>query len=102
MGADKKSGDGVRKVALLIETSNRYGRDLLYGVRDWMREGERWAIRFTEQARRGYEARDFEVAFDGTTKAQAILILVYADIDLLWILLEFSGRAPFQQVTALL
>jgi len=41
-----------RKVALLIETSNRYGRDLLYGVRDWMREGERWAIRLTEQARR--------------------------------------------------
>lgn len=40
-----------RKVALLIETSNRYGRDLLYGVRDWMREGGRWAVRFTEQAR---------------------------------------------------
>ena len=40
------------KVALLIETSNRYGRDLLYGVRDWMRAGDRWAIRFTEQARR--------------------------------------------------
>jgi len=40
-----------QKVALLIETSNRYGRDLLYGVRDWMREGERWAIRFTEQGR---------------------------------------------------
>jgi LacI family transcriptional regulator len=39
------------KVALLIETSNRYGRDLLYGVRDWTRMGERWAIRFTEQAR---------------------------------------------------
>ena len=41
----------MRKVALLIETSNRYGRDLLYGVRDWMQQGERWAIRFTEQAR---------------------------------------------------
>ena len=41
----------IRKVALLIETSNRYGRDLLYGVRDWMLTGERWAIRFTEQAR---------------------------------------------------
>ena len=40
------------KVALLIETSNRYGRDLLYGVRDWMRENDRWAVRFTEQARR--------------------------------------------------
>ena len=39
------------KVALLIETSNRYGRDLLYGVRDWNREAERWAIRFTEQGR---------------------------------------------------
>lgn len=35
----------------MIETSNRYGRDLLYGVRDWMHEGERWAVRFTEQAR---------------------------------------------------
>ena len=52
MNADRKNADGVRKVALLIETSNRYGRDLLYGVRDWMREGERWAIRFTEQGRR--------------------------------------------------
>lgn len=41
----------MRKVALLIETSNRYGRDLLYGVRDWMQQGDRWAIRFTEQAR---------------------------------------------------
>lgn len=41
------------KVALLIETSNRYGRDLLYGVRDWTRTGARWAVRFTEQARLG-------------------------------------------------
>jgi LacI family transcriptional regulator len=41
----------IFKVALLIETSNRYGRDLLCGVRDWTREGDRWAIRFTEQAR---------------------------------------------------
>ncbi len=39
------------KVALLIETSNRYGRDLLYGVRDWTRDGDRWAVRFTEQSR---------------------------------------------------
>ena len=45
--------DAAPKVALLIETSNRYGRDLLYGVRDWLhRSGESWAIRFTEQARR--------------------------------------------------
>ncbi len=32
------------------------------------------AIRFTEQARRGYESKDFELAFEGTTKAQAILL----------------------------
>ena len=32
------------------------------------------AIRFSEQARRGYEARDYEAAFDGTTKAQAIVL----------------------------
>lgn len=48
--AGDRAGGGLR-VALLIETSNRYGRDLLYGVRDWIRGGERWAIRFTEQAR---------------------------------------------------
>ena len=32
------------------------------------------AIRFSEQAKRGYESKDFESAFDGTTKAQAILL----------------------------
>ncbi len=32
------------------------------------------AIRFTEQARRGYEQRNYEEAYDGTTKAQAILM----------------------------
>lgn len=46
-----RANEKTRKVALLIETSNRYGRDLLNGVRDWMREHERWAVHFTEQAR---------------------------------------------------
>lgn len=32
------------------------------------------AIRFSEQARRGYESNNLESAFDGTTKAQAILL----------------------------
>jgi LacI family transcriptional regulator len=40
-----------RKVALLIETSNSYGRDLLYGIRAWMRENESWIIRMSEQGR---------------------------------------------------
>ncbi len=40
-----------RKVALLIETSNSYARDLLQGVRAWVRENEGWTIRLTEQGR---------------------------------------------------
>lgn len=32
------------------------------------------AIRFAEQTKRGYETRDFELSFDGTTKTQAILM----------------------------
>jgi flagellar protein FliS len=32
------------------------------------------AIRFAEQAKRGYEERDFELAFEGTTKAQNIVL----------------------------
>lgn len=42
---------GRFRVALLIETSNRYGRDLLHGVHDWMSEVGNWSVRFTEQAR---------------------------------------------------
>jgi len=40
-----------RKVALLIETSNSYARELLHGVRAWVREHEAWTIRLTEQGR---------------------------------------------------
>lgn len=40
-----------KKVALLIETSNRYGRDLLYGIRDWIREHENWGIRLVSHDR---------------------------------------------------
>jgi len=32
------------------------------------------AIRFTEQARRGYETKDYEAAYTGTQKSQAILL----------------------------
>jgi LacI family transcriptional regulator len=38
-------------VALLIETSNRYGRELLYGIRAYLREHFSWAIHLTEQGR---------------------------------------------------
>lgn len=40
-----------RKVALLIETSNSYGRQLLQGVRDWVREDRTWSIRLSEHGR---------------------------------------------------
>lgn len=32
------------------------------------------AIRFTELAKRGYESKDYETAYNGTTRAQAILL----------------------------
>ena len=38
-------------VALLIETSNRYGRELLRGVRDYVRAHDPWALHLTEQGR---------------------------------------------------
>lgn len=38
-------------VALMVETSNAFGRELLHGVRDWMRERGGWAIHFSEQGR---------------------------------------------------
>ena len=68
------------KVALLIETSNRYGRDLLYGVRDWMRESDSWAVRFTEQARRaplpswlrGWQGDGIIARVDSPHSAQAL------------------------------
>lgn len=41
----------VPKVALLIETSNSYARELLHGVRAWVREHGPWSIRLTEQGR---------------------------------------------------
>lgn len=33
------------RVAVLIETSNRYARDLLHGIHDWLLANERWSIR---------------------------------------------------------
>ncbi len=38
-------------VALLIETSNTFSRELLHGVRDWMRRQDSWAIHLSEQGR---------------------------------------------------
>jgi LacI family transcriptional regulator len=40
-----------RKVALLVETSNSYAREVLHGIRAWLREHEPWAIRFSENSR---------------------------------------------------
>ena len=40
-----------RKVALLIETSNTYAREVLHGIRAWQREPGGWTIRLSEQGR---------------------------------------------------
>lgn len=39
------------KVALLIESSNAYSRDLLHGIRAWQRDHDAWSIRLSEHAR---------------------------------------------------
>ena len=46
LGADKR-----RRVALLIESSNVYGRELLRGIRSWSRENDSWSFRLVEQGR---------------------------------------------------
>ncbi len=38
-------------VALLVETSNAFSREVLHGVRDWMRANGSWAIHLSEQGR---------------------------------------------------
>lgn len=40
-----------RRVALLVETSNAYGRELLHGVRAWGREQHAWSMRLSEHGR---------------------------------------------------
>ena len=40
-----------RKVALLVETSNAYGRELLHGIRAWLREHPSWTISLGEAQR---------------------------------------------------
>lgn len=40
-----------RQVALLIETSNRYCRELLYGIRAYMSEAGNWRIQLSEHGR---------------------------------------------------
>lgn len=38
-------------VALLIETSNRYSRELVHGIRSWIQSNRPWAVHLTEQGR---------------------------------------------------
>jgi len=38
-------------VALLVETSNAFSRELLHGIRDWIRSNRPWAIHLSEQGR---------------------------------------------------
>ncbi len=40
-----------RVVALLVETSNAFSREVLHGVRDWMRAHGSWAFHLSEQGR---------------------------------------------------
>lgn len=47
----RPSPSGPPVVALLIETSNAFSRELLHGVRDWMSSHRHWTIHLSEQGR---------------------------------------------------
>lgn len=46
-----ESPSSPRRVALLIETSNRYARDLLHGIHDWVGRYGHWSLRLAAPAR---------------------------------------------------
>lgn len=48
---DRRKSTARPVVALLVETSNAFSRELLCGVRDWMRAHGSWAIHLSEQGR---------------------------------------------------
>jgi len=49
--SSQSNEDKRRRVALLIESSNVYGRELLRGIRSWSRENDSWSFRLVEQGR---------------------------------------------------
>ena len=50
--ASRKTSELTRPtVALIVETSNAYSRELLHGIHDWMRTYENWAVHLSEQGR---------------------------------------------------
>ncbi|MBK9137270.1 MAG: DNA-binding transcriptional regulator [Verrucomicrobia bacterium] len=52
MAPQRASGTRRRfQVALLIETSNAFAREVLLGVRDWMEAHDTWAVHLSEQGR---------------------------------------------------
>jgi LacI family transcriptional regulator len=51
--ANEKRPPALPAVALLIETSNRYARELLQGIRDYVHERGCWTLHLAEQGRGG-------------------------------------------------
>ena len=49
--SNRSNEDKRRRVALLIESSNVYGRELLRGIRSWSREKDSWSFRLVEEGR---------------------------------------------------
>lgn len=60
----KGNRPGSRRVALLVETSNAYSRELLHGIWDWCRRHADWTLHLTEQGR-GNEPPPWLPAWDG-------------------------------------
>jgi LacI family transcriptional regulator len=84
-----RSMSSRRKVALLVETSNTYGRELLHGVRAWAREQRTWSVRLSEHARgaglpawlRTWEGDGVIARVDSTAVASALRRLRVPVVD---------------------
>ncbi len=53
-----------KRVALIIETSNAYGRGVLAGISDFVREHEPWSL-YLPEGRRGDKPPDWLASWDG-------------------------------------
>jgi len=88
-----RAGTGSpRRVALLIETSNRYARDLLHGIHDWVNAHERWSIRLAAPAARA-------ASLDWLDTWQGDGVIARVDTDAIATALRRSG-APVVDVGA--
>lgn len=90
------------RVALLIETSNAYARDLLYGIRKYLKEHESWSIYVAEHGRgdvppgwlRAWKGDGLIARVENRNIAQGLLATGLPTVDVSFAL----ERSPFPRI----